>query len=78
MAAFRPTGALGRSGEKAGSKVMFAALVLAAERWRGLRFGAFELRQIAAVRKDLDAEHEATIIRSRTVSQPRGSSKFLF
>ena len=57
---------------------MFAALVLAAERWRGLRFSAFELRQIAAVRNDLDAEHEATITRSRTVSQPRGSSKFLF
>ena len=43
---------------------MFGALVRAAERWRGLRFTEFELRQIAAVRKDLDAEYEAMITRS--------------
>jgi hypothetical protein len=29
----------------------------AAERWRGLRFTEFELRQIAAVRKELDVEY---------------------
>ena len=56
---------------------MFAALMRAAERWRGLRFSEFELRQIAAVRKDLDAEYEATITRSQTASQPRISSKSL-
>jgi hypothetical protein len=33
---------------------MFGALIRAAERWRGLRFAEFELRQIAAVRKELD------------------------
>ena len=42
-------------------KLMFGALVRAAERWRGLRFTEFKLRQIAAVRTDLDAEYEATI-----------------
>jgi hypothetical protein len=42
-------------------KLMFAALIRAAERWRGLRFSEFELRQIAAVRKELDVEYEATI-----------------
>ena len=42
---------------------MFGALVRAAERWRGLRFTEFELRQIAAVRKDLDAEYESHPIR---------------
>ena len=41
-------------GEKPVLKLMFGALVRAAERWRGLRFTEFELRQIAAVRKDLD------------------------
>jgi putative transposase len=61
-------------GEKAVLKLMFGALVRAAERWRGLRFSEFELRQIAAVRKDLDAEYEATITRSRRSSQPRFSS----
>ena len=42
-------------GEKPVLKLMFSALVRAAERWRGLRFTEFELRQIAAVRADLEA-----------------------
>ena len=62
-------------GEKPVLKLMFAALVRAAERWRGLRFNEFELRQIAAVRKDLDAEYEATITRSDRPSQSHVSSK---
>ena len=61
-------------GEKAVLKLMFAALIRAADRWRGLRFSEFELRQIAAIRKDLDAEYEATITRSRRSSQLRFSS----
>jgi putative transposase len=61
-------------GEKAVLKLMFGALVRAAERWRGLRFSEFELRQIAAVRKDLDAEYDTTITRSGRSSQPRFSS----
>jgi hypothetical protein len=35
---------------------MFAALIRAAESWRGLRF---TLRQLDALRKDLDAKYEA-------------------
>ena len=62
-------------GEKAVLKLMFAALIRAAERWRGSRFSEFELRQLAAVRKELDAEYEATITRSDRPSQPRISSK---
>ena len=63
-------------GEKPVLKLMFAALVRAAERWRGLRFSEFELRQIAAVRKDLETEYEATLTRrSDRPSQPRVSSK---
>ena len=62
-------------GEKAVLKLMFAALIRAAERWRGLRFSEFELRQIAVVRKELDAEYEATITRSDRPSKPRISSK---
>ncbi len=38
-------------GEKPVLKLMFGALIRAAERWRGLRFTEFELRQIAAVKK---------------------------
>jgi len=62
-------------GEKAVLKLMFAALIRAADRWRGLRFSEFELRQIAAVRKDLDTEYEATITPSGSPSQSRFSSK---
>src|SRR5215204_1740503 len=61
-------------GEKPVLKLMFGALVRAAQRWRGLRFSEFELRQIAAVRQDLDAEYDTTITRSRRSSQPRFSS----
>jgi hypothetical protein len=43
----------------------------AAERWRGLRFTEFELRHIAAVRNDLDAEYDAKVIRSDRPSQLR-------
>jgi hypothetical protein len=43
---------------------MFGALIRAAESWRGLRFTEFELRQLDVVRKDLDAEYEASITRS--------------
>jgi hypothetical protein len=48
---------------------MFAALIRAAERWRGLRFSEFELRQIAVMRQELDAEYEATITPSDRSSQ---------
>ncbi len=62
-------------GEKAVLKLMFAALIRAADRWRGLRFSEFELRQIAAVRKDLNTEYEATITPSGSPSESRFSSK---
>ena len=40
---------------------MFGALIRAADRWRGLHFTEFELRQIAASEKELDQEYEASI-----------------
>ena len=45
-------------GERPVLKLMFGAMTRAAERWRSIRCTDFERRQIAAVRKDLDAEHE--------------------
>ena len=62
-------------GEKPVLKLMFGALIRAAERWRGLRFTEFELRQIAAVRTDLDAEYESKLTPSGRSSHPRFSSK---
>jgi hypothetical protein len=54
---------------------MFGALIRAADRWRGLRFTEFELRQIAAVRKELDQEYKASITPLARSFQPRVSSK---
>jgi transposase-like protein len=48
-------------GEKAVLKLMFAAMTRAAERWRAVKVTDFERRQMAALRKDLDAEYEASI-----------------
>ena len=62
-------------GEKPVLKLMFGALIRAAERWRGLRFTEFELRQIAAVRKELDDEYQTSVTPLARSSQPRVSSK---
>jgi len=62
-------------GEKPVLKLMFGALIRAAERWRGLRFTEFELRQIAAVRKELHQEYEASITPPARSSHARVSSK---
>ena len=62
-------------GEKPVLKLIFGALIRAADRWRGLRFTEFEQRQIAAVRKELDQEYEASIAPLAKSSQPRVASK---
>src|ERR671913_1414673 len=43
-------------GERAVLKLMYAALIRAGERWRGLRFSEFEHRQLKAIRDELDRE----------------------
>lgn len=44
-------------GERAVLKLMFAALIRAAERWHGIRMTEFELRQLRAIREELDRAH---------------------
>jgi len=44
-------------GERAVLKLMYAALIRAAERWRGIRMTEFEQRQLNATREDLDRAH---------------------
>jgi len=61
-------------GEKAVLKLMFGALIRAADRWRGLRFTEFETRQLAAVRKDLDDEYAASLKPKAAAAQPAFSS----
>jgi transposase-like protein len=44
-------------GERAVLKLMYAALIRAAERWRGLHITQFERRQLQAMRAELDRAH---------------------
>lgn len=46
-------------GEKPVLKLMFGAMIRAAERWRAIRVTDFERRQLAAIRRELDQEYEA-------------------
>lgn len=47
-------------GEKPVLKLMFGAMIRAAERWRAIRITDFERRQMKAVRKELDQEYETS------------------
>jgi putative transposase len=48
-------------GERAVLKLMFGALIRAAERWRSIKVTEFKRRQIAAVRQELDQEYKAQV-----------------
>ena len=50
---------------------MFGALIRAAERWRGLRFTDFELRQIAAVRKNSTRNTRTDHAAGKVIPAPR-------
>ncbi len=66
-------------GERAVLKLMYAALIRAAERWRSIRITEFEQRQLKAIREELNADftartsHVATT--TITASPTRLSSK---
>jgi len=45
-------------GEKPVLKLMFGAMIRAAERWRAIKVTDFERRQMAAIREELDQEYE--------------------
>ncbi len=61
-------------GEKAVLKLMYGAMIRAAERWRGLPVNDFERRQLAAVKAELDAEYQARTGRPAAAPQSRVSS----
>ena len=68
-------------GERAVLKLMFAALIRAAERWRGLKFTEFERRQLTAIKDELDIAFAARTAPAAgttvTASTTRLSSKDL-
>ena len=46
-------------GEKPVLKLMFGAMIRAAERWRAIKITDFERRQMTAIRQELDHEYQA-------------------
>jgi len=46
-------------GERAVLKLMYAALIRAAERWRGIKISEFEQRQLRAIREEIDRDFSA-------------------
>ena len=48
-------------GERPVLKLMYAAVIRAADRWRGLTVGEFEQRQLKAIREELDRAHAERI-----------------
>ena len=46
-------------GERAVLKLIYAALIRAAERWRGIRVTEFEQRQLKAIREEIDKDFTA-------------------
>jgi transposase-like protein len=59
-------------GERAVLKLMHAALIRAAERWRGIGITAFERRQLTAIREERDGDVAARTIpaTAATVTAP--------
>jgi len=61
-------------------KLMYAALIRASERWRGVRLTPFETRQLEAIRAELDEEHAkrtAPAVRSSEARSPSSISSKL-
>jgi putative transposase len=42
-------------------KLMFGAMIRAAERWKSIEVSEFEQRQLSAVKKELDQEYETQV-----------------
>jgi putative transposase len=60
-------------GERAVLKLMYAALIRAAERWRGIKISEFEQRQLKAIRGELDAQfttRNAPVTSAATTAAP--------
>jgi transposase-like protein len=58
-------------GERPVLKLMYAAVIRAADRWRGLAVGEFGQRQLRAIREELDRAH---VERMRPVVRPNPSA----
>jgi transposase-like protein len=61
-------------GERAVLKLMYAALIRAAERWRGIRITEFEQRQLRAIREEIDKDFATRNAPATAVPQSHLSS----
>jgi transposase-like protein len=61
-------------GERAVLKLMYAALIRAAERWRGTKITEFEQRQLKAVRDEIDRDFTVRNAPPTTATPTRLSS----
>src|SRR5690242_6014137 len=61
-------------GERAVLKLMYAALIRAAEHWRGIKISEFERRQLRALREEIDALFTVRNATVTTASRPNLSS----
>jgi putative transposase len=57
-------------GERPVLKLMYAAVIRAADRWRGLSVGEFEQRQLHAIREELNRAHAQRVAPAVSVSKP--------
>jgi len=62
-------------GEKPVLKLMFGAMIRAAERWRAVKVTDFERRQMAAPREELDQQYEARNGLGKTASADAAPKK---
>jgi hypothetical protein len=68
-------GGTSRSNALAVLKLMFGALIRAAERWKSIKVTEFERRQLAAVKKELDQEYEVQVDLNRKPSKAAAHTK---
>ena len=62
-------------GEKPVLKLMFGAMIRAAERWRAIKVSELERRQMRAAREELDREYEAANGLGEQASAPARQTK---
>ena len=62
-------------GERPVLKLMYAAVIRAADRWRGIIVGEFEQRQLRALRDELDRAHATRVAPAVTPSKPAAVRK---
>jgi putative transposase len=62
-------------GERPVLKLMYAAVIRAADRWRGITVEEFEQRQLRVLRDELDRAHTARIAPVVTTSKPAAPRK---